>query len=331
MSGELEILAQSAERLFADHVTPDLFDRVDAGEWPDALWRAVAAAGFERAEMAAVAATVSRVAGNFAAPIPLSETILATALLEDAGLPVPEGALTVASADAIAIDADGTLSGTAPRVPWARHVRHIAVCYGGPEGATLALIETARTVISPGQNIAGEPRDDVCFDGALAVEARDGVSLEAVQEQGAFLRAAQIAGALEKILAMTVQYAGERRQFGRPIANFQAVQHHLAVLAGHTASACAALEAAAGAPDFLSQAAAKACASEAAGEAAAIAHQVHGAIGFTAEHSLHRLTKALWAWREEFGNETYWNSHLGAHVAALGGDGLWPAITGSGV
>ena len=326
----MEILAHSAERLFADHVTPDLFDRVDAGEWPDALWRAVAAAGLERAEMAVVAATVSRVAGRFAAPIPLSETILATAFLEGAGLPVPEGALTVAPADAIAIDAVGTLSGTAPRVPWARHVPHIAVCCGGPEGETLALVETARTVISPGQNIAGEPRDDVCFDGAAALEVSTGAWPEAMQEQGALLKAAQIAGALEKILAMTVQYAGERRQFGRPIAKFQAVQHHLAVLAGHTASACAALEAAAGAPDFLAVAAAKAGASESAGEAAAIAHQVHGAIGFTAEHSLHRLTKALWAWREEFGNETYWNSRLGARMAARGGERLWPEIVGSG-
>lgn len=322
----MEILAHSAERLFADHVTADLFDRVDAGEWPDALWRAVDTAGFARAEMPAYALCVTRVAGHFAAPIPLPETILAASLLESAGLSVPEGALTIAPTP-IAIDGGGTVSGTARRVPWARHAAHIAVIC---DSETLALVETARTVISPGRNIAGEPRDDVCFDGASALEISDGASLAAMHEQGALLRAAQIAGALEKILAMTVQYAGERRQFGRPIAKFQAVQHHLAVLAGHTAAACAALEAAAGAPDFLSQAAAKACASESAGEAAAIAHQVHGAIGFTAEHSLHRLTKALWAWREEFGNETYWNSRLGAHMSARGGDRLWPEIVGSG-
>jgi len=333
MSAELELLAQSAERLFTDHVTPALFRRVEAGEWPDALWRAVTVAGFERAEMPLFAAAVCRIAGRFAAPIPLPETILAASLLEGAGLDVPEGALTIAPADAaeaIAIAANGTLSGTARRVPWARHAAHIAVICDSPDGGTLALVETARAHITPGQNIAGEPRDDVRFDATPAVHTVAGVSPAALHEQAALLRAAQIAGALEKILAMTVQYAGERRQFGRPIAKFQAVQHHLAVLAGHVAAACASVEAAVGAPDFLAVAAAKASASEAAGEAAAIAHQLHGAIGFTEEHTLHRYTKALWAWREECGNEGEWNSRLGALVAARGGAALWPDITGSG-
>ena len=65
-------------------------------------------------------------------------------------------------------------------------------------------------------------------------------------------------------------------------------------------------------------------------EAAAIAHQLHGAIGFTEEHDLHRYTKALWAWREEYGNEGEWNSRLGAQVTARGGAALWPEITRSG-
>lgn len=333
MNAELELLAESAERLFADHVTPALFLGVEAGEWPDALWHAVTAAGFERAEMPEFAAGVCRVAGRFAAPIPLPETILAVSLLEGAGLDVPAGALTIALADAvapIAIASNGTLTGSTRRVPWARHAAHIAVICDGPEGGTLALVETARAHITPGQNIAGEPRDDVRFDGVPAVQTLAGISSAALCEQAALLRAAQIAGALEKILAMTVQYAGERRQFGRPIAKFQAVQHHLAVLAGYTAAACAAVEAAVATPDFLAVAAAKASASEAAGEAAAIAHQLHGAIGFTEEHDLHRYTKALWAWREECGNEGEWNSRLGAEVAARGGAALWPDITGSG-
>ena len=326
MTGELDILAESAERLFADHVTPELFASVEAGEWPDALWRAVTAAGFERAEMAAVAATVCRVSGRHAAPIPLPETILATSLLEKAGLEVPEGALTIAPW-AVTIDAGGTLSGTVRHVPWARHAAHMAVLCNNDR---LALVETARAQISPGQNLAGEPRDEVCLDGVSAVQTADGVSPASVREQAALLRAAQIAGALEKILELTVQYASERRQFGRPIAKFQAIQHHLAALAGHTAATCAAVEAAAAAPDFLTVASAKAAASEAAGEAAAIAHQVHGAIGFTEEHILHRYTKALWAWREEFGNEAEWNCRLGNHIAALGGGALWPEISGSG-
>ena len=55
---------------------------------------------------------------------------------------------------------------------------------------------------------------------------------------------------------------------------------------------------------------------EAAGTGAAIAHQVHGAMGFTYEHSLHHATRRLWAWREEFGNEAVWATRLGRMVAA---------------
>ncbi|HEX4184558.1 MAG TPA: acyl-CoA dehydrogenase, partial [Stellaceae bacterium] len=66
---------------------------------------------------------------------------------------------------------------------------------------------------------------------------------------------------------------------------------------------------------------------EAAGTGAAIAHQVHGAMGFTYEHSLHHATRRLWSWREEFGNEAVWAARLGRMVAQHGADGLWPFIT----
>jgi len=66
---------------------------------------------------------------------------------------------------------------------------------------------------------------------------------------------------------------------------------------------------------------------DAAGAGAAIAHQVHGAMGFTYEHTLHHSTRRLWGWREEFGNETLWAERLGRMVAAQGADALWPFVT----
>ena len=65
---------------------------------------------------------------------------------------------------------------------------------------------------------------------------------------------------------------------------------------------------------------------EAATEGAGIAHQVLGAIGFTKEHTLHRFTRRLWAWRDDFGNESAWAVKLGAMVAAKGADELWPML-----
>jgi alkylation response protein AidB-like acyl-CoA dehydrogenase len=77
----------------------------------------------------------------------------------------------------------------------------------------------------------------------------------------------------------------------------------------------------------LALAAAKIRAGEAAGAVAEIAHQVHGAIGFTEEHSLHYLTRRLWSWRDEFGHEGFWAAELGRRVAEAGPDQLWPLIT----
>jgi alkylation response protein AidB-like acyl-CoA dehydrogenase len=77
---------------------------------------------------------------------------------------------------------------------------------------------------------------------------------------------------------------------------------------------------------FLEAASAKIRVSEAAGEGAAIAHQVLGAIGFTQEHVLHRFTRRLWAWRDDFGSESVWAAKLGNLVAAKGADALWPML-----
>ena len=128
-----------------------------------------------------------------------------------------------------------------------------------------------------------------------------------------------------------MQYAQDRSQFGRPIGQFQAVQHQLAVLASQVAAANAAADAAMDAaskgPALFEIAAAKARIGEAAHIANGIAHQVHGAMGFTHEHALHRSTRRLWAWRDEFGTEGEWAEWVGQVAARVGGDGLWAFLT----
>jgi acyl-CoA dehydrogenase len=113
------------------------------------------------------------------------------------------------------------------------------------------------------------------------------------------------------------------------------VQHNLARLAGEVAAAVAAAGSAADAVAqahafdeavFLEAASAKIRCAEAAQEGVAIAHQVHGAIGFTKEHILHRFTLRLLSWRDDFGNESHWAVALGNLVAARGADDLWPLV-----
>ncbi|MBA2535474.1 MAG: acyl-CoA/acyl-ACP dehydrogenase [Rubrobacter sp.] len=140
-----------------------------------------------------------------------------------------------------------------------------------------------------------------------------------------------MAGALDRVLELSVGHAGERRQFGRPIGRFQAVQQQLALLAGVVAAAGAAVDAAVAAAGLgdaaFEVAVAKVRTGEAAGKAAAIAHQVHGAIGFTERHPLHQSTRRLWAWRDEFGSEGEWAERLGGIVASCGPENLWPILT----
>ena len=130
----------------------------------------------------------------------------------------------------------------------------------------------------------------------------------------AALRAVLIAGAADHVLEMTVAYANERQQFGKPIGRQQAVQQQLAVLAEHSVSAriagrlgCRADLASARAD----VAAAKYCAGIAAVQICAIAHAVHGAIGISAEYDLQLLTRRLQAWARADGSAAYWAGVLG--------------------
>jgi acyl-CoA dehydrogenase len=134
------------------------------------------------------------------------------------------------------------------------------------------------------------------------------------------------------VLAWTVQYAGERQQFGRPLGRFQAVQMELAEMAGEVTAVAALVDAAVQALDrrenvVPAAAAAKVRAGAAVEVVARLAHQVHGAIGFTQEHKLHHLTRRCWSWRDEAGTETAWAGVLGAGLLTDGPDVLWPALT----
>jgi acyl-CoA dehydrogenase len=155
----------------------------------------------------------------------------------------------------------------------------------------------------------------------------------AQQEFAALARAMQMAGALEAILTLTLAHVESRNQFGRPIAQFQAVQHSLAVMVGEVAAANAAAEhavgkiRAGGAPLTLAVGIARARVGEAGARVTGLAHQLHGAIGYTAEHRLHLYTTAIWKWRDEFGTQAWWTKRVGQTVLTEGQDDFWSMVT----
>jgi acyl-CoA dehydrogenase len=347
MSEARDMLVATAERLFQDYCTPELLKASNKGPLSPELWAALSDAGLtkalvsERAGGAGVdlpdGLALLIEAGRLSVPAPLAETMIAGWLLDGAGLPVPDGVLTFAAPrkdETVTAERDGEtwrLTGKIARVPWAKDAAGIVVLASQGDSRLVAHVPRDVYRVAAAHNIAGEPRDDVEFASASAEVAGSDLEAEDWRALGAIARSAQMAGAMQRLLALSVQYAQERVQFGRPIGKFQAVQQSLAALAGQAAAATAAADGAieAAARDLRSPliAAAKIRCGEAAGIGAAIAHQVHGAIGFTQEHSLHYSTRRLWAWRDEFGNEAEWSSRLGTRAAKAGADRLWTMIT----
>jgi len=345
------IVAETAARIFADLADPQTINRASDNRWKEKLWRALSDAGLTLAwvpeKQGGAGASLAEgfailgVAGRYAVPVPLAETLIAGWLLTRAGIAAPAGAMTVAPTrprDRIALNADGTLSGLSRGIPFAKDCEHIAVVATDGKGAAIALVKTADCHMSEGQNLAGDGSDSVTFKRTKVMRsapAPAGFDASALMLMGASVRSVQVAGALEAILSLSVAYANERVAFARPIGKFQAVQQNLARLAGETAAALAAagsvVDTIAQTPAFddtvlLEAASAKIRTGESAAEGSAIAHQVHGAIGFTNEHVLHRYTLRLLSWRDDFGNESYWAATLGELVARRGANQFWPMM-----
>jgi acyl-CoA dehydrogenase len=155
-------------------------------------------------------------------------------------------------------------------------------------------------------------------------------ALETLRRRAALVRVVLLAGAMESALRLTVRYAGERQQFGRPIGSFQAIQAQVAELAAEVAATRSGADAAirrCADDGFADPRSWFALAARGAGLAATIAHQVHGAIGFTGEHPLRLATTRLWAWRDEAGSQAQWAADLGGHVLAGVDDSLWNTLT----
>jgi acyl-CoA dehydrogenase len=347
-AGDL-MLMDSASRLFQDLCVDEALRRAEQGEWQAAHWQAVedlglplalvdeTAGGFGVDPLDALA--LVRLAGYHALPLPLAETMIANRRLGEAGFE-PGAGVTVlspcAGSPVLTLERQvhgWRLYGTCRRVPWARHAARLAVLAQHEGRLHLVSVPSGGWKSEADANIAGAPRDTVQIDADLPARAVRTASHERATYAAdeAAVRALAMAGALERVLSLTVQYAGERVQFGKPIGKFQVIQQNLALLASQACAAAAAADIAARAlvsgGDVLPIAIAKARAGEAASIACGLAHQIHGAIGFTAEHRLHYFTKLLWSCRDEGGGEAYWNRQVGLRVARTGADALWSFLT----
>lgn len=327
MSESQSMIVDTAERLFGELTA-------DADVAFGALWPRIEEIGFADLLMSqdeggfggtmGDAFAVLKVAGGNALPLPLAEAIIGRVAAARAGIGEDAPQLVTIATRWTGEAMDGRFTGTAMAVPWGRDAQAVVLTGNGQD---LLIMSRGARVERCDSNLAGEPRDTLSFSGA---EARVIVGFSAFH-LGALLRAAQIAGAMDAALGMSIGYANDRVQFGRSIGKFQAIQHNLAVFAEEAAASLSAGESAARAVEagdgHFEIACAKFRASKAAATGHATAHAVHGAIGFTKEHSLHHLTRRLLAWRSEFGGQAYWSDWIGKSVVAKGEERFWPDLT----
>lgn len=187
---------------------------------------------------------------------------------------------------------------------------------GGGRASTLLLVDAKAPGVAcrPLATIGPDPEHEVTFRGVrvppdrvLGHPGAGGPIVEAIRRWGAAARCAEMAGGARRVLEMSVEYASQRRQFGRPVGSFQAVQHHCADMAmAVETSRLVAYEAVWRLTEGLDASeevtVAKAWVSDAYARVCALGHQVHGAVGFTEEHDMQLFFRHALASELAFGD-----------------------------
>ena len=341
LSETSQILSDTVEKIFSDNVTKQCIINSEKGEWPKELWNEIIENGLNLVLVPEAlggvggswfdAGILFKAIGKYQAPIPLAENIVAGHLLGLGGIPLPDDSIVTILDGEFSIK-DNKLSGISKRTPFGSSATHGVALINDKSSSKVILLSIPKDSISDDKNLALESRSNIDFmDVEILSSSEILFSSDYILKIGALMRSCQIAGGLEFLLDQSVKYANDRIQFGRPIAKFQAIQQELAVLATHVAASGVAADYASSSMDDgcedLAIASAKSRVDDAVSIGASIAHQVHGAIGFTYEHGLHFATRRLWSWRAEYGSGSYWAKSIGQKAIASGSKNFWPSIT----
>jgi alkylation response protein AidB-like acyl-CoA dehydrogenase len=308
----------------SDHLDADLWAAMAEQGWPAVeLPEAAGGLGLGLVETVVLCEQL----GRHLAPVPFLGTVLAGLALTWA---VADGEITGATSlghddvagwierlstgDAIGAVAwsrrPGAVTARSDGGRWTASGRSDLVVYGPAADLVVVFAEAegspALVVLAPeaSERPAPEPAMDRTRSvGWLVLADRPVVRLGGPDRAGALLdraataASAEMLGAAEHVLEMTVAYAKDRVQFGRPIGGFQAVKHRCAdmlvdVEGMRSATYYAGWAVGAGDPDAAAAASvAKVWSSDAARRVMASGLQVHGGIGFTWEHDLHLFLK----------------------------------------
>jgi acyl-CoA dehydrogenase len=251
--------------------------------------------GGEPADLAAALAAVGR--AGVGAPV-LSRAV-AQWVLARAGAPEADGPATVAFG-----------GGEVVLAPWARDCERLVLCR--PSGS-VTVVALDASAVHADVDLAGDPLDRVDLNRLPRPEPLPRApATDAIGARAAILSAAQLGGLADGALELTRRYVRQRHQFGGPLLKLPAVARGLAEMQVRVTEAAAGVDVGlAGLGDPVAAAIAFTAAATAATAVARIAHQLHGAIGVTAEYSLHRWTTRIWSGRDWPRPQSDWMDQLG--------------------
>lgn len=342
-----DTLNTSSVTLAVDEDLTALFTDIVAGHSrpgvqpdPEALWSTLREAGLARLTAPeqvggsgagwAEAAALLRITAAAGVPVPYAETdLLAGPLRRAAGVDDSSDA----SATVALLDPTGAARG----VPWAGATAAVVCVRAIRDGYELADVPSAKLTITPADAVSAIPSGAVMAPEDLAWTPVDADAVQSYVLRGALARALQCAGALEGMLDSAIEHTTTRQQFGRTLAKFQSVQNLVVDIAAESVLARSAVDAAlvdalthalSGEHSQFRIAVARSVVSQALAVAVRNVHQVHGAMGTTHEHTLHRLTLPALHWRGEFGSAAFWEAFLTRTALDGGMDGAWPLVTG---
>ena len=340
MSDLATMIIASVKRLCEQHCTTEVIESAERGRFPGELWTPLSEAGILNLlvpeELGGVGATLADAAaalivlGYFAAPGPIVESMVANGTRTAMGWnPVQDPqSLAVLGVDAAAQARAETPVGP---VRWAREVQSILLVAPASLSSRAAIIQSADADWEDLSRLCGEPAYLVTIPGgALSWStAPEHQTIHTLKGLVALCRCAESVGAMHWMLESSLRHAEERCQFGRPIRKFQAVQQMLADLASQVAAADAICNAAcefADSGDWSLLPVACVRVSEAIDRSVAVAHQIHGAIGFSREHGLNLRTRRAMQWSSDLRSMANWPRVLGDRFVGQSSPDLWERL-----
>lgn len=317
-------LYDSADKLFAQECTPALIRQVEQGRDRDALWKTLVEAGFSDAllpeDADGAGLTLSDVwpilfcMGRHALPVPYAHTLLARAWLHQAGQALPEGPITIASFQ-VTSDAQGL---TARAVNFGRTASWVLA----QSEDRVWLLDTKLAHVQ-GSGGYGSLDADLTWPASVAQSSFVATPASTpLKDLLALSLSILIAGGLDRVFEMTLDYANQRSQFGKPIGKFQALQQQISEVAelvfGARMAAEMSCQSSGWQPQAMLCALAKSQTSAVVARVTSVAHAVHGAIGVTYEFDLHLYTRRLQEWARAGGGSQYWAGVLGRNALDSG-------------